>query len=1440
MKNFKKFHIYNTTITTTTTTTPQTFASSYKIFIDNDNNKDIQNSSRSNFISGSSNPSDVQNHCNQNTIIKDWGFRELASTYEPVNPFISPIWRIEQGQINGSNPFDLSFIKELPVQFSNTQPYGFNALKITNIDDGLESFSSISINQTITLPLLENTDNFVYYLTFYQSCQDKGTQVHLTVDTLTTLLPASNAKYSQNRVRYAIPSYLYNSTNEFVLSIQIVFPTTSFFSYYIIDDLHIYSEFQLYELKHEVNYVSPHGSDQNGSGTRENPFSSVMGAVRRSKQNGIIHLLPGIYCGLGNSWIDFNGLNLTVRSTNPFNPAILSGEGQLSIVTYESWVALARPQLVKFEGLIFQNPSTGYNGGAVVVSGTTSLTFINCTFQQSKSDNFFILNYLMNVNFTQCIFKDSINNTVISILGVYGNETLIIFDSVFEAVYPLDILKINTISIQYTNFSLPLWLPIQSEISCSIMVDTVSDIQVYQTFLGVPICTTHSTVLLKNCYMMTLNGVNTFSIGILSQNSDLTIEKSYLSLFGLDTALLAYKGTLNIRKTSFIGTMSAYSIQVISGNLTLQSSTLQNENQAVYLEDSISYINNCSLITTNSFLYSIQSTIYLFNSKFYGSASQSPLIFSVLNAGFCTYTKSTNTFYYLISSTLNEINAVAEHNKFTYLEATQNSTFMVSGIFQNNQKSNLFILQDWVFGSILDSTFYFNGGPSGPIATTSDLAMIAFENTVFFGNQASNYGGCFVLYDNSRLSLKNCTGEGNRAQVGGVVASLGLNVSVMLNQGIYTNNTAFEEGGFMYYTSVPPIIDGAVIHGNFELFGGDIALGRASLYFSEATNEILSKPFDSGQTTFDIVVQLTDSYGNNITNKFCQEECFLYLFINGNLQSFVPILSAGEGIFHKVTMYGSINSTEQLMINSNEDTISPISIQIKFNPCDPGFIPNSNGTACLLCGYNTYGIDGKTCLQCPANAHCNGTQIYSDQDYWIDFSGSSQTNHVAYPCQPGVCTGNNTCEPEYQGPLCAECIPGYFNCGAGCKYKDSVNKIVLTIKLIIFFALVLFQQLSNDSSGLVNIALYFLQTLVVLSSGIKFSVLSIFSGSGSTHSGGKNTFLSYLNDCVGPFDFYWNHYFILGQPICLLIILAIVILFEFLFRKSRIIFKIPIIKDLVHADPVEFRNRQFSAFIKVCFNSYGPFITEVLLILFCHQVGSYSLLNANLAVQCLGGQYSIARDVSWGLFPIIVLFPMTILVLLYRQRTRLSDPNVQRKLGVFYLKYKPPFYFWDVITLLKRVFIVTLSLLQYDSSERSISLVIVCFASLFLQIKYQPFLSSKDNNLETISLTLLFISCIYLDNGLWEATEQWILIISIVIFVVAALKLQGQYYLNEFKAKILPKLTTIYQNLTGCCKSKSSSLADKNIQFSYDEGDDEDDEDENSSLYNVVGKVDLF
>ncbi|EGG19708.1 hypothetical protein DFA_00286 [Cavenderia fasciculata] len=289
------------------------------------------------------------------------------------------------------------------------------------------------------------------------------------------------------------------------------------------------------------------------------------------------------------------------------------------------------------------------------------------------------------------------------------------------------------------------------------------------------------------------------------------------------------------------------------------------------------------------------------------------------------------------------------------------------------------------------------------------------------------------------------------------------------------------------------------------------------------------------------------------------------------------------------------------------------------------------------------------------------------------------------------------------------------------------------------------------------------------------------------------------------------------QPIILLVILSIVIIVEFVMRRTGVLHKIPIIKRHINPSADEFRNRQFSAFIKVCMNSYGPFITEVLLILFCIDVGSYKLLNANPAVQCNGNEYVDSVRVTYGLFPIIFGFPLLIFVLLFRSRKRMNEKNVIRRLGVFFLKYKDSFYFWDVFLLIKRLAIAALSLIQYDSPARSISLVVVTFGSLVLQLIYRPFLSDMDNNLETVSLTLLFISCIYLDNDLYLETEQYLLIISVVVFGLAAVRFQGQYFLNEIRTVIRPILDKI------------------NAMMNNDE---EDGADQTHKEKDVIGKVD--
>ncbi|KAN0047904.1 hypothetical protein ACTA71_002293 [Dictyostelium dimigraforme] len=1326
--------------------------------------------------------------CNQEIMSKDWGFQKLYQTFKSgkneTNQYNMTFIQSEDWLLIYSDGLSISFVTDLKESFFSTEVVGYYAIRIQ--DSGVNSLGAggmFTFNQT-----LNTYYKAAYILTFTISTTMANFEMDLNFNGVQykEISPSQNTFDRTPYEFYIEPTDLTTPTTSFELSIT-YFPQESIPIVYVEN----FRLIRVPEEQTEVVYVSNQGSDITGLGTMDQPFSSIQQAIQfvlvySSTQ---IILAPGFYCGMGNSYIDASSVgNLQIISQDKSNKSIISGEGQLVQVEFISVMEIGDANNITFESLVFVNSSTRIGGQSIGIDGNCSLRFIGCEFKDHFGDSVISINYLQYAIFYNTTFQRHRQYAIRSI-GVFSEYSLLIENCIFNCINSLNLLNIPEVLINNSTFT---YDPNENTDTgqCPILLDMVKGLDIQYTTISTAICV-YRTVVSAAFLSFHSQPSNIFTqSSFLALNTITTITDSYFTHNGnVSSSLSAFEGSLEIKDTIFNKTFSFSSIQVEGVQINFRNLTFIFESNALLCSSSDGNLHEINVVDTDSLMILTKSTLTILDSTFHGNVNPNEIVKSTLTTINCVFLSGLFTYFEIITSTYHDYNSRFQQN-FHGIFSTDGPTniTLTSSIFSYNSGNSLIVLNELAMAIINNCTFNQNyGSDVGGIIQMQGLSSVNVTSSLFFNNSGIS-GGVAYVGPSASLYLNNVTAANNQAyKNGGVVCLDSSSGSITINGGYFFNNMA-QLGSFIYYYG-----NSMNIHNSSYGTDQTIVLGQV---FMEVNTDILSVVESGGY--YQINITFVNNKKHPVSDYRFDKTKKLFFSLGSVVMFSTDFPKDAYLVMTPFQLIGTIGSKQTLYISSDASTVTSYKIQFAFQSCNIGYYPNEQNTLCIPCPYSTVGTDGSTCELCPQNAECFGaTNIVGLDGYWIDYNNSLTD---VYQCPSGVCFLNSTayntsCAEFSTGVLCAGCIEGYYNCGSGCKKETSINKLVLTTKIITFIVLVVAQQLSSDNSGLVTIALYFLQTLVVISSGIKFSILNLFSGATSSHAGKSDGILSFLNDCIGPYGFYWNHYFVILQPVFLLLILAFIILLEFSLRKTKIIFKIPLVKNIIETSDKEFRNRQFSAFVKVCMNSYGPFATEVLLILFCNQVGSYYLLNANPEVQCSGDQFYKAKTVTCALLVTLAIFPIIIFVLLYRHRHHLNDKDVERKLGVFYSKYVPKLYFWDVTLLLKRLSIVTISLLPFDSRFRSISLVTLGLIFLFIHLKFQPFISDQDNNLETVSLVLLFISCIYLDNGLYEDTEQYILILCIVVFLVAAIKFQSKYLVNEFNKSVLPIIKTIWNKI---------------------------------------------
>ncbi|KAK5580915.1 hypothetical protein RB653_000940 [Dictyostelium firmibasis] len=1390
--------------------------------------------------------------CNQEIIAKDWGFTKLYETfisgknetYEYNMTLVqSPEWLMIY-----SDQLSVSFVTSLKEDFFTTDIVGYYAIRIQSSGTGYsDNEAMFTLNET-----LHTYHNSAYFLTFTISTTLANFEMDIVFNgnSFKQIEPSDNT-FDRIPYEFFIDSSVFtNPTTSFAITINYDFQA-------IIPVVYV-ENIRFTRVPYQqipIVYVSSKGSDITGMGTIEQPFSSIQQAIQFADvfESSKIILEPGFYCGMGNSYIDASSIENLEIISHPYAgndgsdygsgsgdisgaKSIISGEGKLIQVQFTSVMEFGVANNITFYNLVFINSSTRAGGHSIGIDGNCSLRFVNCDFIDHYGDSVVSINYLDYAIFYNTTFSRHSQYAIQSI-GVFSIYSLLIENCIFNCINSLNLLNINEVLINNSTFTYDKNENTDTG-QCPILLDMIKVMVLEMSTINTAVCVyrTYITASFLSFYGQPKN-IFTLS-SFLALNTNTSMDNSYFTHNGnVSSSLSAFEGYLKLKDTIFNNTFSTSSIQVEGAQINFKNVSFLNEANALLCSGSNGKLHHIQMENTGSLMTLTKSNLLIYNSTFIGNTDPNEVVKSTLLTMGCIFLGCKYTLFDIITSTYEDNGSIFENNAYGFLSTDGPTNIKLNGTqFSRNMAPSLITLNELAQVLITDCTFSDNFcSDVGGIVKMEGNCSTIIESSLFLNNSGVS-GGVAYIGASSSLELNNVNAYGNIAyKDGGVVCLDSSSGSLLINGGNFFNNTA-NLGSFVYYYGNSMNIQNAT-------YGSDQTVVLGQVFMNVSTN-IVSNVQSGG--TYQINITFVNNKHRPVSGYRFDKTKKLFIALGSVVMFSIDFPNDAYLVIPPFQLVGTLNSNQTIYISSDASTVTSNKIQFNFEQCYSGYYPNEQNTLCIPCPYSTVGTNGLGCEICPQNAVCFGANNIAGMDgYWIDYNSSLSD---VYQCPSGVCFLNSTnfntsCADYSTGVLCASCVEGYYNCGSGCKKETSINKLVLATKIITFIVLVVAQQLSSDNSGLVTIALYFLQTLVVISSGIKFSILNLFSGATSSHAGKSDGVLSFLNDCIGPYDFYWNHYFVILQPAFLLLILAIIILLEFSLRKTKIIFKIPLVKNIIETSDKEFRNRQFSAFVKVCMNSYGPFATEVLLILFCNQVGTHYLLNANPEVQCDTNQFYQARTVTCCLLTVLGIFPIIIFVLLYRHRHRLNDKDIERKLGVFYLKYIPKLYFWDVTLLVKRLSIVTISLLPFDSKLRSISLVTLGLLFLFIHLKFQPFISDQDNNLETVSLVLLFISCIYLDNGLYQDTEQYILIICILVFVAGAIKFQSKYLVNEFNTSVYPIIKTIWNKIFAKTSNNSDDNENNEYKVVYNTYGDEEEINKDQqysydSMRNIVKEVD--
>jgi hypothetical protein len=306
------------------------------------------------------------------------------------------------------------------------------------------------------------------------------------------------------------------------------------------------------------------------------------------------------------------------------------------------------------------------------------------------------------------------------------------------------------------------------------------------------------------------------------------------------------------------------------------------------------------------------------------------------------------------------------------------------------------------------------------VLCAADSSQVTITNSTFSDNRAR----AIQARDTANVTVTDSKILDNvlqRADGGGVWLGAGSPSLTMLNSTV-SGNKARSGGGLWLGGSATAVINSSSISGNqgtaprgtpaAGLGGGVAVTEKATVELGGTTNVDGNTAGTSGAGVYSagsaaLIVAPGVKFGSNkVANKSFGYDVAAS---GASRLELPPVTFANSNMFSAVAGISKCSK----------------GVALERSPCGVGEFKDNRTGVCMCCPERTYSLDASgTCLACPERGACPGGDALQPMPGFWRSSNQSTQMHMC-PLGKVSCAGGDTCQPGYDGRLCAGCEKGW-------------------------------------------------------------------------------------------------------------------------------------------------------------------------------------------------------------------------------------------------------------------------------------------------------------------------------------------------------------------------------------------------------------------------------